>query len=132
MIKKILSGTADSDKLFRCNDKRPDIEGGAFLVRYPISIHIYHGFHRFRKNSLRQRRNAYPPAGDSRPLFIHIGPEKQRSSVRGQICFHALKHFLGIMKHGGSRIQADGSRKVRFCRCATLYLYGNPSETCGL
>ena len=104
-----MSRTANTEERFVSDDERSDIESSAFLLRDPVSVHLYESLDGLNVELFVHLRDAESVVCSVRSLGIHVRSEQLNLAFRSFVSLETFEHFLSIMENNCSRIQLKRS-----------------------
>ena len=105
--KQILCTRTNAQERVNCNDKRTNIQGSTFQMRYPILFHFQQFHQALHAQFYRQFRNDQTFIGTVQTLKVFFRTEQLNFIIGSPISLQAFKYSLTIMEAHCCRTQAD-------------------------
>ena len=102
--KAVMLGGVNAQAHIGSDAERTDVQGRAVGVGHPVAVHIDQRLDRLHKVLRRDGGHAETVRGIVKTVRVAVGAEQLDLAVRGAVGLHALKNFLCVVEHSGSRV----------------------------
>ena len=85
--------------------ERADVQGSTVRMRHPVAVNIDQSLNGLDKILRRDGGHAQTVSRIVETVSVAVGAEQLDLALGGAVGLHALENFLGVVEHGGSRVQ---------------------------
>ena len=102
--KAVMLGGMNAQAHIGSDAERADVQGRTVGVGHPVAVHIDQRLDSLHEVLRRDGGHAETVRGIVKTVRVAVGAEQLDLAVCGAVGLHALKNFLCVVEHGGSRV----------------------------